>query len=111
MKKADNSIIDINKTAISLGYKCLKLLTVHELTGCDSTSYPYGKGKVSALNVYRKVTDIPLHVFGDQEAKEEDIAKAGCKFFLKLYGAKRSQSMNQLRHELFSSKKSTPNIK
>ena len=29
--------------------KSLQLLGMHALTGCDGTSYPYAKGKVSAL--------------------------------------------------------------
>ena len=33
-----------------LGLKCLQLLGMHALSGCDTTSHPYGKDKISALN-------------------------------------------------------------
>ncbi len=36
-----------------LGFKCLQLLGMHALSRCDTTSYPYGKGKISALNTLR----------------------------------------------------------
>ena len=40
----------INATCADLGPKCLQLLGMHVLSGCDTTSCPYGKGKISALN-------------------------------------------------------------
>ena len=46
----DGTILDINATSAHLGSKCLQLLGMHALSGCDETSYPYGKGKISALN-------------------------------------------------------------
>ena len=33
-----------------VGPKCLQLLGMHALSGCDTTSYLYGKGKIGALN-------------------------------------------------------------
>ena len=45
MKKVGGNVIDINATAIKLGSKCSQLLAVHALTGSDSTSYPFNKGK------------------------------------------------------------------
>ena len=46
----DGSVLDINVTYADLGQKCLQLLGMHALSDCDTTSYPYGKGKVTALN-------------------------------------------------------------
>ena len=50
MERWDGTILDINATSAHLGSKCLQLLGMHALSGCDTTSYPYGKGKISALN-------------------------------------------------------------
>ena len=50
MEQWDGTILDINATSAHLGSKCLQLLGMHALSGCDATSYPYGKGKISALN-------------------------------------------------------------
>lgn len=50
MKKYDGKIIDVKATAVKLGEKCLDLLATHALSGCDRVSYPFGKGKVTAIN-------------------------------------------------------------
>ena len=50
MERWDGSVLDINGTCADLGQTCLQLLCMHALSGCDTTSYPYGKGNVTALN-------------------------------------------------------------
>ena len=34
-----------------LGDSCANLLAMHALTGCDTVSYPFGKGKVNAIKI------------------------------------------------------------
>ena len=53
MKRFDGKTIYVNATAMALGEKCVQLLHMHAITGCDSMSYPFGKGKVSSLKVIR----------------------------------------------------------
>ena len=50
MEHRDGSVLDINGICTDLGQKCLQLLCMHALSGCDTTSYPYSKGNVTALN-------------------------------------------------------------
>ena len=50
MERWDGTILDINVTSAHLRPKCLQFLGMHALSGCDTTSYPYGEGKISALN-------------------------------------------------------------
>ena len=50
MERWDGTILDINATSAHLRPKCSQFLGMHALRGCDTTSYPYGKGKISALN-------------------------------------------------------------
>ena len=50
MERRDGSVLDINAICADLGQKCLQLLCLHVLSGCDTTSYPYSKGNVTALN-------------------------------------------------------------
>ena len=50
MERWDGSVLDINAICADLGQKWLQLLCIHVLSGCDTTSYPYGKGNVTALN-------------------------------------------------------------
>ena len=40
MERWDGMILDINATCANLGPKCLQLLGMHALSGCDTTSYP-----------------------------------------------------------------------
>ena len=45
MKKYNGQFIDINATVSKYGDKCTNILATHSLSGCDSVSYPYRKGK------------------------------------------------------------------
>ena len=49
MERWEGSVLDINAICADLGQKCLQLLCMHTLIGCD-TSYPYDKGIVTTLN-------------------------------------------------------------
>ena len=110
MKKYSGKVIDINATASKLGNKCYDLLAVHALSGCDTTSYPFGKGKVSAIKMLVKL-DLKLDVFIDPESQEEDWMKAGKNFLSYLYYGKTVESLSKLRYTLFTMKKDPPKIK
>ena len=45
--------IYINATCLLLGSKCLELPGMHAISGCDTVSYPFNKGKTSALNILK----------------------------------------------------------
>ena len=49
VERWDGTVLDINATCANLGPKCLQLLGMHALSGRDTTSYPFGKGKATAL--------------------------------------------------------------
>ena len=51
MRKYNGKIIDAAATEAKIGNKCSYLLPVHALSECDTVSYPYGKGKVLAVNL------------------------------------------------------------
>ena len=111
MKKFDESIIDINATATKLGNTCDQLLAMHALTGCDTTSYPYSKGKTTGFNVRLKHPVIGLECFGEEDISKDELFDVGSKFFCYLYGSETCVSMACLRYKLFSSNKRTPCIK
>ena len=110
MKKYDNKIIDINKTAWSLQEKCFDLLAVHALSGCDSVSNPFGKGKISVVNLLLKL-NLNIRAFTKPNSKEEDWMNAGIKFLSQLYGGNEKDSLSDLRYSLFRKKKDPPMIK
>ena len=45
------TVLDIRATLDELGDQCGLLPGMHGLSGCDTVSYPYSKGKKSALKV------------------------------------------------------------
>ncbi|MES9884496.1 MAG: hypothetical protein ABW185_26930, partial [Sedimenticola sp.] len=111
MKKSDGRLIDINATAENLGSKSTQLLGVHAITGCDTVSYLFGKGKASAVAAMVK-HDVGLEILGERTVSLEDTISVGHKFVGVLYKGKQPHtSMNQLRHTIFMSKRDTPKIK
>ncbi|KAK3877224.1 hypothetical protein Pcinc_018024 [Petrolisthes cinctipes] len=58
MERWNGVVLDINATCLQLGTKCLQLLAMHAISGCDTVSYPFNKGKIRTLNVL-KAGDIP----------------------------------------------------
>ena len=55
MEKWNGTVLSINTTAKNLGDHCCSILAMHALSGCDTTSYSDGKGKVSAPKAMRVV--------------------------------------------------------
>ena len=110
MKKYNGQIIDIKATALKLGDKCLDLLAAHALSSCDTVSYPFGKGKMTAINLLLK-SNVTLHAFVDPLATEQEWVREGLHFMSYLYGGEASVSVSSLRFLLFSKKKEPPKIK
>lgn len=109
MERWDGTVLDINATCNKLGPKCLQLLAMHALSGCDTTSYPYGKGKISALNTLL-AGDFPelADVLGEVGVSQIQLLQAATPYFLCLYGQKPGTSLESARFNIFTkSKKST----
>ena len=106
MQRWDGTILHINKTCIQLGSKSLQLLGMHAITGCDIVSYPFGKGKISALNIL-KAGNFPelSEVLGEEHATDNDLLKIGQQFFAAMYGQPAGTTMNEARYNLFTKKK------
>ena len=51
MECLDGPVLDTNATCPDFGQKCLRLPGMLTLSHYDTTSYPYGKGNVTALNI------------------------------------------------------------
>ena len=71
MRKYNGETIDITVTAAKLENKCSYLLPVHALIECETISYPYGKGKVSVVNLMyggkatESLNDLRNRIFGN----------------------------------------------
>lgn len=51
LEQRDGQILNINATVDRLGPKCLHILGMHALSGCDTVSYPIDHGEIIALNI------------------------------------------------------------
>lgn len=66
------------------------ILFLHAISGCDTTSAFYGKGKVQSILLGKKVDlQDTINVFNNPNASHEQVKEAGERYILALYGAKR----------------------
>ena len=69
--------------------KSLQLLGMHALTGCDTTSYSYAKGKVSALKAILAGDFSGLDdVLGEEGVTQADLMKVAITFAIAIWSAK-----------------------
>ena len=81
-------LYNIDEKQLYVGYMKQHLMFVHEISGCDTISAPYMKGKTIALVVLRRYGDQDtLSTFTEPRSAPEDIINVGVRFLLKLYGA------------------------
>ena len=74
---------------------------IHCLTGCDTTSIPFSKGKKTAWKLLKRMKNDEIQdllVFNDMNASHEGIQAAGEQFFLKLYGCPTNSTFNKQRY-------------
>ena len=110
MEKWDGVVLDINATCANLGDTvCSQLFGAYALSGCDTVSYPFGKGKASVLKTL-KAGNFPglLDVLGEESATHVDLMAVGQQFFVALYGQPRGTSMTQARCNLYIRKQGKP---
>lgn len=81
------------------------ILFFHAMSGCDTTSALYGKGKKKSLEVFKScdyLSDIP-QVFNDPLSSQDDVTRAGERFILALYGAPSNETcLNKYRFICFN---------
>ena len=81
------------------------------LSGCDTTSYPFGKGKISALNTLLAGDFLGLaDVLGEVGTTHADLMEAAKPFFAALYHQLPGTSMESAHFTLFAKKKKSPKV-
>ena len=77
------------------------LLFLHAVTGSDTTSAPYQRGKMKGCRVLESNNQLKqtVTVFSTPQANPEDIAKAGEECLLPLYGAYTFNSLCSIQEE------------
>jgi hypothetical protein len=80
------------------------MLFIHAMSGCDTTSAPYNKGKKKVLTLLegdRKLRSV-VDVFNNCNSSPDDISLAGETFLLALYGAgKGVTSLDEQRYFMY----------
>ena len=107
MERWNGTVLDISATCTELGPKCLQILTVHALSGCDTTSYLYSKGKTRALNTSLSGNFPGLDsVIGEIGISRAELIQAVNPFITALYNQVPGTSMEIARFNLFTKTKS-----
>jgi hypothetical protein len=89
-KKLDN---DLSKS----------LLFIHALSGCDTTSKPYGLAKMSAMGKYRDLKEF-AELFMAMNINHEEIELSGKQAIGIIYGCKQGSDFNLERASKFTEK-------
>ena len=90
-------------------YICKHILFIHSMLGCDTTSRLYGLGKGTLLTKLQKSKPIQqaAEIFDMDKPSNEDIERAGEQVLVALYGGKKADSLDFLRHKKFCEKMTT----
>ena len=104
-------MLDINVTCNHLGNKCVQLLGMHALSGCDTTSHPRGKGKITALNLLAGDFQGLDDVLGKVDISRADLMNAVKPFFVSLYGQIPDTSMEAARFRIYTKNKKSSKVK
>ena len=109
-KNSKSRVWDISEIQMKLGpYLCNQMLYIHAMLGCDTTFRFRGIGKGAFLKKIRssKTLQQSAKVFDSPRSTKIDIEKAGEIAIVELYGGKRTDTLNHLRHKKFCEKAAT----
>ena len=74
------------------------LLFIHAMTGCDTTSVPFGKGKKSFLNLLLKSKYLQERsaIMSDIWEEKQEIGDTSMKAFIMMYGGNKEDTLASL---------------
>ena len=102
-KNRQNHIFSSKTIQNALGDMTANLLFLHAVTGYDTTSASYRKGKHSPFNILKQDHSLQhkVEVFNGPQASADYIAEAGEPFLLAIYGVKTGGNLDLLRYHLY----------
>lgn len=77
------------------------ILFLHAFTGCNTTSFLFGKGKINAYKLLSSSNDLRTKVLQFYEKKKRRQRFFKWYFVLKLYGCTMSASLNDSRYSMY----------
>lgn len=106
-------VYDINKLAKKYAKTRKCLLFIHAISGCDTTSAIYRKGKVQALQILSKNPQLQteIEIFLNQDSTRDKICEAGEKFILQMYGVTKQNTLDESRYYLYNKATAKLNLK
>ena len=111
MEKWDRTVLHINNIVAALGDTSLQFLGMHAVTGCNTVSYPFNKGKLTAVSKLREGNfsrTVLCSWRGQGYARR--LAETGQTFFSTLYGQPKCTSLNAVRYTIYTKKKGKPQL-
>jgi len=102
--KTPNKYINIHQVQKEIGQKaCQQILVIHAFGGCDTVSSIFGHGKGI---IFKKITGNMtsaslISILQDESETRENVANAGLKLMVMLYGGKASDDLNRMRYASF----------
>jgi hypothetical protein len=99
---AGRSVIDIGASAAQHKDIAHHLPAAHALTGCDTVSYMFGIGKLTALKVLK--SGMTLSLLGCQQANIADAVSEATRFVAACYGSKSTGDLSEIRYAIWASK-------
>ena len=100
-------ILNITEQSKELGEKrCEALLSLHALTGCDTSSCLKGKGKIQPIKVlekHEKFDDVLCKIGEDWNLGQESVSDIE-RFVCYVYGNSRCKEVDQLRYNMLQKK-------
>ena len=98
--------MDINANCTELCPKCLQLMGMHVLSGCNTVSYSFNKGKINALNTLQAGDFLGLYqILGEEDATCSCLMEIVRRYFAALNGQPLETTMSEARHRIYSRKK------
>ncbi|CAG9771594.1 unnamed protein product [Ceutorhynchus assimilis] len=99
-----DKVHNIRSVQSSLGAVKNVLLFAHAMTGSDTTSALFGKGKTALLNLLMKNEELmsEVQLFNSQGAEIEALVSLGERTICALYGVLESQTLLGVRHSIFT---------
>ena len=105
---AGRSVIDIGASAAQHKEVVKHLPAADALTGCDTVSYIYGIGKVSALKVLK--SGMTLNLLGQHDADLDDVVSEATRFIDACYGSRTKGDLSEIRYTMWASKMANTKI-
>lgn len=87
-----------------LGGMNAHIMFILAMMGCDTTSAPYNKGHITGYSKLEEDDHLQSLVtkFSDSSASQDDVAAAGERFFVKLYGGKSEDGLDKTRFKTYA---------